>query len=87
MDQFPQAHLWRKAEEKSHTEKKDARVQPWRQQIPCSEPESDELKLDTTSMPNSSLKLEWVHGRNTQTIGNNAFYTTKGEIVYPAGST
>ncbi len=47
-----------------------------------------ENRIAVTSFPQVNIELEWIYGRNVQNMcPNNCFYTTDGEIVYPAGAT
>ncbi len=41
-----------------------------------------------SSIPHVDIKLEWIYGRNTKKVSsNNAHYTAKGHVIYPAGAT
>jgi WD40 repeat protein len=40
----------------------------------------------TSNKPAKNLSMEWVYGYNAHSCKQNLFYSTKGEIIYPAAS-
>lgn len=57
--------------------------QPWNHVAALSEP-SQTKDINPNSMPCTSLTLDWIYGRNTD---SKAFYTHDGAIIYPSGAT
>jgi microtubule-associated protein-like 6 len=60
-----------------------AAVKPW---LGSTVPPS-KAPPENNSEPDSSLKLEWVHGYRAQDCRNNLRYTANNEVIYFAGTT